>query len=271
MAVKFKELRQYLARNIRLSICFENGHYDDYNILSDIPDKKYDELYVFGIGKIDVEFPLDVYSEPSEMPETVGNNFDLYPALEVVLHDKPRKDIGERKCREYLKFSDLKGYFQIFGHMKVVMQKDWSSKTFNERKDIPDEYGDYFVYGIGMEEDPEPEKGYEDVKYDSSMKKRIVVVLSDEPRKNVTGEDDKVIYGKGPFFLVLTAEEWGHDQDEWLGIYTGKKEAGEAYDRAVSYYDEERSHGHYLEDQQVMLAEYIPEEDRFRKVERSEL
>lgn len=33
MAIQFKEIRQYLARNARLSICFEDGYYQDYDVL----------------------------------------------------------------------------------------------------------------------------------------------------------------------------------------------------------------------------------------------
>ncbi len=36
MAIQFKEIRQYLARNTRLSICFEDGCYHDYLMISDI-------------------------------------------------------------------------------------------------------------------------------------------------------------------------------------------------------------------------------------------
>ena len=31
------------------------------------------------------------------------------------------------------------------------------------------------------------------------------------------------IYGKGPFFLLITADEWNHDDDRWLGIYVNEK------------------------------------------------
>lgn len=37
MAIQFKKIRQYLARNTRLSICFEDGYYHDYLMISDIP------------------------------------------------------------------------------------------------------------------------------------------------------------------------------------------------------------------------------------------
>lgn len=66
MAIKFEEVKRYLARNVRLSICFEDGYYHDYLMVSDIPDSKYDRLYVYGIGMIDVEFSRDVYSKPQE-------------------------------------------------------------------------------------------------------------------------------------------------------------------------------------------------------------
>lgn len=50
MAIKFKEIRRFLARNIRLSICFLDGHYHNYLLVSDILASEYDELYVYGIG-----------------------------------------------------------------------------------------------------------------------------------------------------------------------------------------------------------------------------
>lgn len=64
MAIQFKEIRQYLARNVRLSICFEDGYYHDYLMISDIPAEKYKDLYVYGIGMIDVEFSKDIYTSP---------------------------------------------------------------------------------------------------------------------------------------------------------------------------------------------------------------
>lgn len=71
MAIKFEELKQYIARNIRLSICFEDGHYHDYLMKSDIPDKKYDDLYVFGVGMTDVEFSRDIYIDSKEIQPKV--------------------------------------------------------------------------------------------------------------------------------------------------------------------------------------------------------
>ena len=117
MAIKFRELRQYLSRNIRLSICFEDGHYDNYLIVSDIPDGRYGDLYVYGVGKIDVEFSKDTYTKPDL--EFSIKDAELRPALEIVLYDRPRNDIGERKYMDSLRFIDFRNYLQVFGHMPL--------------------------------------------------------------------------------------------------------------------------------------------------------
>lgn len=49
MAIKFEELRKYVARNVRLSICFEDGYYHDYLMMSDIPEQKYAGFYIYGV------------------------------------------------------------------------------------------------------------------------------------------------------------------------------------------------------------------------------
>lgn len=90
-------------------------------------------------------------------------------------------------------------------------------------------------------------------------------------REDAIGKEEAQLYGKGSFFLLITAEEWNHDADEWLGIYVGKKEAREAYDRASAWYEAEREQSGYSSQQKVVMVEYIPEENRFRTVDRQEL
>lgn len=58
MAIKFEELRKYVARNVRLSICFEDGYYHDYLMMSDIPEQKYAGFYIYGVGMVDVSKAL---------------------------------------------------------------------------------------------------------------------------------------------------------------------------------------------------------------------
>lgn len=78
-------------------------------------------------------------------------------------------------------------------------------------------------------------------------------------------------YGKGPFFLLVTVDEWNHDDDRWLGIYVSKKAAREAYDRAVAWWNKEQKQMLFSTSQRVAMFEYIAIDDRFREVARKEL
>ena len=125
MAIQFKEIRQYLARNARLSICFEDGYYHDYLMISDIPAEKYKDLYVYGIGMIDVEFSKDIYTSPQNLDDTSSSikikECTFEPAIEIVLHKIPR-DIKEKQ-RDFFLFKDIKPYLQIGRNFAVVNKR----------------------------------------------------------------------------------------------------------------------------------------------------
>ena len=92
MAIKFEELRKYIARNVRLSICFEDGYYHDYLMMSDIPEQKYAGFYIYGVGMVDVEFYRDVYTA---LPEPEGECWcskddTMNPAMELMISEEPR-------------------------------------------------------------------------------------------------------------------------------------------------------------------------------------
>ena len=185
MPIRFKEIKKYLARNVRLSICFEDGFYHNYLMVSDITDTEYDSLYVYGIGMIDVEFSMDVYVDQHKM-DGVGLSLrdnSLFPAIEIVLHEEAR-DI-ERSTDEMLLFKDLKPYLQRFGgYFSVVNREDWSFELYKIRDDIPDKYDNMYVYGIGMEDNPTIEEPIiRKMEYDTYQKKKFVIVLSDKPRE----------------------------------------------------------------------------------------
>lgn len=185
MAIKFKEIRRFLARNIRLSICFLDGHYHNYLLVSNILSSEYDEFYVYGVGMTDVEFSLDIYSEPDEINGEVnifGRNFTIQPAIEIVLSDRPR-DI-ERNICDNLTFKDLKSYLQVVGEFNIVNKLGWSDEPYKYREKIPEKYDNMYVYGIGMEDNPGLEETYTELKHDTHLKKRMVLVLSDNPRQN---------------------------------------------------------------------------------------
>ena len=185
MAIKFKEIRRFLARNTRLSICFLDGYYHNYLLVSDIPALEYDELYVYGVGMIDVKFSLDIYSEPDEINGEVnisGRDFTMQPAIEIVLSDNPRNI--ERNICDNLTFKDLKPYLQIGGWFNIVNKLDWSDESYKYREKIPEKYDSMYVYGIGMEYNPDLEETYRELKHDTHLKKRMVLVLSDNQRQN---------------------------------------------------------------------------------------
>ena len=274
MAIQFKEIRKYLARNTRLSICFEDGHYHDYLMVSDIPAEKYKNLYVYGVGMADVEFSKDIYAPPKELDGVIisTKDYTIEPAIEIVLHEAPRNI--ERKAEDVLLFKDLKPYLQIGRNFAVVNKDDWSYEVYEYRSEIPDNYDDMFVYGIGMEDnldadDPKIINTFEGRKFETYLDKRMVIVLSNAARTDI--ENEKNAFGKGPFFLLVTADGWNHDDDRWIGIYVSKKEAREAYDRAVVWWEEERKFWHYSAEKRVAMFEYLAEEDSFREVERKEL
>ena len=184
MAIKFGELKKYLSRVTRLSICFTSGHYDNYLLVSDIPEGKYDDMYVYGVGMIDVEFPLDEYSTPKEFSQPLSFKDGLFmgAAIEVVVQDEPR-DI-ERINNNELTFGDLRDYLQIGRNFTIVRKEDWTEEHYEWRRDIPEEYDSMYVYGIGMEDNSEGlmriiRMGF----MDSFMAKNMKIVVSESPRE----------------------------------------------------------------------------------------
>ena len=68
------------------------------------------------------------------------------------------------------------------------------------------------------------------------------------------------------YILLVTADEWNHDADEWLGIYVSDKEVMEAYSRAEKWFDEERRKGCYCSAQKIAIYEYDIDNDMFREI-----
>ena len=104
MAIQFKEMRPYLARNVRISLCLEETYeYFNYLLKSDIPNK-YGELYVYGVGTADVEFSRDVFVEYDETKELnhCGECEDFPCKLaKSYAYDEKQGDQGKRleQCR----------------------------------------------------------------------------------------------------------------------------------------------------------------------------
>lgn len=201
MAIKFQEIKKYIARNERVSICFEDGYYHDYLMIGDIPEGKYDDLYVYGIGMADVEFSKDIYTMPPQLEGIILSTKDdrLEPAIEIVLYENPREI--ERSEDRYLMFKDLKPYLQIGRNFSVVDRKDWSYETYEWKKDIPAEYDNMYVYGVGMEDNPNIDERIKNTEYDITLKKRMVLVFADEPREEIQETKSASTNVDGPYFL----------------------------------------------------------------------
>lgn len=185
MAIKFKELRKYISRVVRLSICFEDGHYDNYHLISDIPEGKYDDLYLYGIGMIDVEFLMDVYAPPTESDTFSWKDIFLGHALEIVLHTEDRGI--ERNNENELHFGDLRNYLQIGRYFSVMTKGEWKTDYYVMRQDISDRYDDMLVYGIGIEDNPNVQDVDIIDKYelrDSYLTKRMTIVLENCANKS---------------------------------------------------------------------------------------
>lgn len=99
MDITFRELRNYLSKIDRLSICMlETLKYNNYIFLRDVPDS-YDDYYVYGIGMIDSEF----YEIGKYKYAASGERKDLtlVNCIEVMLSEEP-KSVWIKRDRETL-------------------------------------------------------------------------------------------------------------------------------------------------------------------------
>lgn len=190
MPIRFKELKQYLSRNVRVSVCFKDGYYENYTLPSDMPGR-YDEMYGYGVGMTDAEFPLDVYAKPSmkQSEQAKISACFLGPGLEAVVWEHPRSDV-DRHGEDGLRFRDLKGFLQRFGAFAIVRRESWSYETYELRQDIPAEYDGLYVYGIGMDDNPKAME-YPELRdmraegWESVLTKRMVLALAETPRRDI--------------------------------------------------------------------------------------
>ena len=99
MAIKFKEIRKYISKINRISICMEETLiYNNYRFIREVPES-YDECYLYGIGMIDSEFEDEfsgMHSQdagPDAEPGAVTRPYEFYKCIEIMLSKNPRADI----------------------------------------------------------------------------------------------------------------------------------------------------------------------------------
>lgn len=91
MDIKFKELRSYISRIDRVSICRkESLCYENFRFITEVPTE-YDEWYVHGIGMTDSEFPMDEWTPESELEgRRMGNGLFIAKCIEIMVAEVTR-------------------------------------------------------------------------------------------------------------------------------------------------------------------------------------
>ncbi len=80
MTIRFGDLRAFCDRTCRVSICMaETLAYENYGSIDRVPER-YDDLYLYGFGAIESEFP--------EADRPVCRR-----CLEIMLAEEPRPDL----------------------------------------------------------------------------------------------------------------------------------------------------------------------------------
>ena len=104
--MKFKELKPYISKIDRRSICIldEDLGYENYKWIQDVPDK-YDEMYVVGFGRIESEFEEAAVLTYEKERCAIGRGLYMVDCIEIVLSEIPVKDTPD-KCD-----------FSVFGHV----------------------------------------------------------------------------------------------------------------------------------------------------------
>ena len=97
--ITFRELKPYISKIDRVSICNQDTlQYENYMFISDVPEK-YDHMYLYGIGRIQSEFPAsqapDVVAKMMVAGEEKPADDEVVYAecIEIMLSEKPREDI----------------------------------------------------------------------------------------------------------------------------------------------------------------------------------
>ncbi|MCM1225478.1 MAG: hypothetical protein NC548_64640 [Lachnospiraceae bacterium] len=98
--ITFKEIRNYLSRIDRLSICMkETLSYENYLCMRDVPHT-YDDYYVYGIGMIDSEFYQPDRRKPEYFANGLFKDLALVSCIEVMLSREPKSVLIERDREE---------------------------------------------------------------------------------------------------------------------------------------------------------------------------
>lgn len=97
--ITFGEIRQYISRIDRVSICIKDTRqYSNYNRIKYVPNS-FDGLYLYGIGMIESEFNKEELNEEENdsflQPDPISfkaNNWTFKNCIEIVLSERLHTD-----------------------------------------------------------------------------------------------------------------------------------------------------------------------------------
>ena len=178
MAFTFGEIKNYLARDMRLSVRMLKGGDKDYLMVSDLPDGKYDDLIVYNLAEIKfIEFPEFGEYVPASSPELSWMSNKPGIGFEITLCEQiPDYDDRDhtRTNGEQIVFRDLRNLLPMYGHCSVGIIGE-GKEAFRSSRDIPESYNGKYLFGLGMEPDKTDITA-------GTYEYRYVVLLANRPR-----------------------------------------------------------------------------------------
>ena len=91
--MKFKEIRKYISNIDRVSICDKDSlTYKNFQYISDVPES-YDEMYLYGIGRIESEFPANkaIDAAVKQGVDPTSDEVIYVQCIEIMLSKEPRE------------------------------------------------------------------------------------------------------------------------------------------------------------------------------------
>lgn len=91
--IRFGEFKYLVSGLDRLSICMkDSGMYENYRFISEVPEGKYDDYYVYGVGIIKSEFEIGPDGPDTiEKRNMINEKKCFMECMEIVLDKKPKK------------------------------------------------------------------------------------------------------------------------------------------------------------------------------------
>lgn len=133
--MKFKDFKKYVSVIDRVSICMQDTlQYDNYRYMADVPNGKYDDYYVYGVGLIQSEFEIGPDGPDSlEKENMINNKYCLMECMEIMLSKAPRDVINSESKdeEEELSKEPIKIGIEVDDSGLLHFCREWVHKRFD--------------------------------------------------------------------------------------------------------------------------------------------